>query len=244
MDHLIQGALELGVQLDPAQLERFGRLELELLDWNRRFNLTAITDPLEVQVKHFVDALTVIQTLDAIMRDSSSTRVLDIGAGAGFPGLPIAIARPSFHVTLNDATAKKCRYLQHVVDALGLGNVEVICGRAEELARESDLRARFDVVLARAVAALATLVELALPFARVGGRLIAMKKSGINAELRDASYAIRLLGGKLLPPVEVRVPLLNETRQLVSVEKVRPTPSEYPRRPGVPAHAPLVARTR
>jgi 16S rRNA (guanine527-N7)-methyltransferase len=244
MDRLKEGAFELGIPLGTADLERFARLQLELLDWNRRFNLTAITDAAEIQVKHFLDSLTLLPLLDASTSGTAPPRLLDLGAGAGFPGLPIAIIRPAVQTTLNDATAKKCRYLEHVAQALALENVAVRCGRAEDLAHVPDLRAGFDVVVARSVATLASLVELALPFARVGGRLIAMKKHGIDTELRGARFAIGLLGGTLLPLTEVRVPFLNESRLLVTVEKVRPTPSEYPRRPGVPVHSPLVAKSR
>jgi 16S rRNA (guanine527-N7)-methyltransferase len=238
---LATGAEELGLHLLPSQLAQFATFQHELLEWNKRVNLTSITAPEEIQVKHFLDSLTVLKALpDAIRRGDESAKLLDVGAGAGLPGIPLAIVCPNLQVTLLEATQKKCRFLDHVVDVLGLASVVVACGRAEELARRSDLRETFDVVVARAVAPLAVLAELCLPFVRVGGLMIASKKLGIDEEIRAARRAIETLGGVLKPPVIVRLPVAHEDRQLIVVEKVRPTPSIYPRRPGVPAKAPIL----
>jgi 16S rRNA (guanine527-N7)-methyltransferase len=244
LDLLQRGARELRLQLRADQLQQFARYQAELLEWNERFNLTAITNPADVEVKHFLDSLTLVPYLEDWFPGPNPKRLVDVGAGAGFPGLPIAITLPHFRVTMVEATAKKCRFLEHVIGILGLANAEVRCGRAEDLARDRQSRARFDIVVARAVASLPTLLELTMPFARVGGLVVAMKKADIDLEIKEAAYAIRVLGGKWLAPLEVQVPLLNETRLLVRAEKVQPTPAEYPRRSGKPTKAPLSASNR
>ncbi|MGH2457407.1 MAG: 16S rRNA (guanine(527)-N(7))-methyltransferase RsmG [Chloroflexota bacterium] len=221
-------------------MAEFGEFQRALLDWNQRANLTSITEPADVQVKHFLDSLTVLTGLpEAVRLGMGPAALLDVGAGAGFPGLPLAIVRPLLDVTLLEATQKKCRFLEHIVAVLGLPNVDVLGGRAEELAREPARREAYDVVVARAVASLAALAELCLPFVKIGGRMIAPKKVGIESEVAAAGRAIGLLGGRLAVPIIVRVPFLDEARQLIVVEKVRPTPTRYPRRPGLPAKLPL-----
>lgn len=240
MRTLASGAAEMGILLSPEQLGQFGAFQRTLIDWNQRMNLTSITEPTEIQVKHFLDSLTILVALaEPVRRGELVARLLDVGAGAGLPGIPLAIALPLLQVTLLEATQKKCRFLDHLTAVLGLPNVVVMCGRAEDLAHRHDLRGAYDVVVARAVAPLAALAELCLPFARIGGRVIAPKKLGIEPELVAASRAITILGGKLEPPIVVRLPIANEERQLVVVKKVRATPAQYPRRPGVPAKSPL-----
>jgi 16S rRNA (guanine527-N7)-methyltransferase len=240
IERLRRGAAELGLRLETAQLERFLRYEAILLDWNQRLNLTAITAPTEVEVKHFLDSLTPIVALrSAAPEDAAAGRLLDVGAGAGFPGIPLAIAFPTLRVSLLEATGKKCRFLEHVVGELGLANVDVHCGRAEELGHDVRLRARFDFVIARAVAALPALAELTLPFARVSGRVIALKTLDVEDEVRQAAHALKVLGGRPATSLVVQVPGLREPRRLIIVEKVRATPSAYPRRPGIPAKTPL-----
>ena len=237
---LIRGARELGIELTSTQIELFARYQSEILDWNQRVNLTSITDPDEVQVRHFLDSFTVLAGLPAsVGRGEKAARLIDVGAGAGLPGIALAIVRPKLEVTLLEATQKKCRFLEHAVRLLGLANLRVACGRAEELAHLADQRTAYDVVVARAVGPLAVLVELGLPYLRVGGRLIAPKKRGIEAEITAASRALAIVGGRLLPSVDVTLPILDEARQLVVVEKVRPTPRAYPRRPGQPSRSPL-----
>ncbi len=242
---LATGARELGLELSPEAVERFARYQADLLDWNQRINLTSITAPEEIQVRHFLDSLTVLAALpDDVRRGEASAALLDVGAGAGFPGLPLAVVLPRLRVTLLEATQKKCRFLEHEIHALGLTNAQVVSGRAEELAHQADWREQFDLVVARAVAPMATLAELCLPFCRVGGRFIAPKKLGIADEIAAAGEAIRRLGGVLAFPIIVRLPIHGDERQLVVVDKVRPTPRAYPRRPGVPAKSPLGAGRR
>lgn len=237
---LVAGSLELGIRLSSLQVGQFGEFQRVLLEWNQRMNLTSITAPVEVQVKHFLDSLTVVCALPGPVREGEQpATLLDVGAGAGLPGIPLAIVLPLLQVSLLEATQKKCRFLDHAIAVLGLPNATVLCGRAEELGRQPEQRGAYDVVVARAVAPLAALAELCLPFARVGGCMIAMKKLGIRDEVTAASRAITLLGGRLESPVTVRVPILGEQRQLIAIEKVRPTPAVYPRRPGIPARSPL-----
>lgn len=237
---LREGARELGLDLTVAEVACFETFARELVDWNQRMNLTAIVAPEEIQTRHFLDSLTTLAALPEKFRNGSTpAKLIDVGTGAGFPGIPLAIVRPNLKVALNDATQKKCRFLEHVVAALQIPNAEVVCGRSEELAQRPDQRERYDVAVARAVAPLATLVELCLPFVRVGGWLIAPKKLGIESEVVGGVRAVKTLGGILRPAVTVRVPVLNEERQLLVVEKVKPTPKSYPRRPGTPAKAPL-----
>jgi 16S rRNA (guanine527-N7)-methyltransferase len=237
---LTVGAAKLDIRLSPNQCSQFAAFMGLLIDWNERINLTSITEPREIQIRHFLDSLTVVDALaPGVRAGEQPATLLDVGAGAGFPGIPLAIVLPRVAVALLEATQKKCRFLEYVVHDLGLPNVDVHCGRAEELGHRDDLREAFDVVVARAVAPLATLAELCLPFARVGGRFIAQKTRGIDAEIRAAQRAIPLLGGQMVRPIDIVLPIADEPRLLVVIEKVRPTPAPYPRRPGVPAKSPL-----
>ncbi|HLZ08631.1 MAG TPA: 16S rRNA (guanine(527)-N(7))-methyltransferase RsmG [Chloroflexota bacterium] len=230
------------MDLTEAQLAQFDRFRVELLDWNTRINLTSIIDPVAIQSRHFLDSLTALAALTGGGRHSEVRgRIVDVGSGPGIPGIPLAIVLPLARVTLVEATQKKCRFLDHAVGTLGLMNVEVICGRSEEVAARSDRRELFDVAIARALAPLPTLVELCLPFVRVGGKLIAMKKLGIEDEVQRAQIVVAVLGGRLLPPIQVRVPILDELRQLVVVEKIKQTPRGFPRRAGLAGKAPIGA---
>ncbi|MDD4859260.1 MAG: 16S rRNA (guanine(527)-N(7))-methyltransferase RsmG [Dehalococcoidales bacterium] len=236
MDILASGARHLGLSLDTNQLARFHTYYEELIDWNGRINLTSITEYNEVQVKHFLDSLSVIQGLG----DNRLLRIIDVGAGAGFPGLPLKIALPEISLTLLEATAKKTVFLQHLVDKLALDNVEIVTARAEEAAHRSEYREQFDVVLARALAELPVLAELCLPFVKIGGVFIAQKKGDIALEFKSAERAIGLMGGRLREVKPVTLEELSDDRCLVIMEKVTPTPPQYPRRPGMPNKRPIV----
>lgn len=240
MDLLIGGAGELGLTLSAEQIQGF-RLYYQLLcAWNRRVNLTAITEAEEVQRRHFLDALTVLAVLDGGQSPSQEPlRLLDLGTGAGFPGVPLKIVRPELRLTLLEATAKKTRFLAALVEALRLEGVEVLTGRAEELAHHPRYREAYDVVVGRGVAKLPTLVELALPFCREGGRLIAQKKGSLTAEIQNATMALNLLGGRLVEVRPVALQDLPDGRSLLIIEKIAPTPETYPRRSGIPFRRPL-----
>jgi len=251
MELLKAGAKEMGLNLDQMRLDAFELYFQELTVWNAKFNLTAITDYADVQCQHFVDSLA---CLLAIPRDESdqgihdsipvrtkpmSLQCIDVGSGAGFPGLPLKIAHPELRLTLLESTGKKVSFLRHMALVLNLQGVTFIEGRAEEAAHNAQHRERYDIAVARAVARMSTLSEYCLPFCRIGGRFIAQKGGDIEQELEEASGAIELLGGKIIDVKKVHVPGLHEPRSLVIISKLRPTPDEYPRRIGIPSKRPL-----
>jgi len=238
MEPLTAGARELGITLTSRHLAAFETCYRELVTWNQRFNLTAITDRDGVLVRHFLDSLSCLKGMpwSDLM---AGARVIDVGTGAGFPGVPLKIVCPGMRLTLLEATGKKVAFLEHLVRVLGLRQVEVIHGRAEERGRDLAHRERYDWALARAVAEMPTLAEYLLPLVRVGGAALVQKGEGAAAEVHGADVAIVALGGRVrrLVPVELRG--LAETRYLVIVDKVAATPVKYPRRPGIPAKRPL-----
>jgi 16S rRNA (guanine527-N7)-methyltransferase len=238
MDKLIAGAKKLGLQLNPRQIEQFSIYYQELTDWNRRMNLTAITDYEEVQIKHFLDSLTV--TLAFPQPIKKDLRIIDVGTGAGLPGAPLKIVLPEIELVLLDATTKKAKFLHHLKQKLGLDDIEIVVGRAEEIAHQTHYREKFDIVLSRAVAGLSALVELTLPFCTVGGRFIAQKKAGVDLEINEAAKAIHTLGGRPRETKRINLAELGEERWLIVIDKIAPTPSQYPRRPGVPGKRPII----
>ena len=232
-DLLVPLSAAWGLQLGETEIERFRTYTVELLRWNERVNLTRITEPREVVIRHFLDSLACVQAFEA-----PPASLIDVGAGAGFPGVPLKIAWPHIPVTLCESTGKKTAFLDHLAGALGLEGVAVVTARAEELGRNPAHRERYDAVLARAVAALNVLSEYCLPLCRVGGRFVAPKGADGASEAAQARRAIGQLGGRLDTVLPVRLPDVEE-RTLVVVHKVRPTPAELPRPVGVPAKRPL-----
>ena len=222
-----------GLPLNQAQIDQFALYAAELRRWNERLNLTSITDERGIVTRHFLDSLRCAQSWGP-----APESLIDIGAGAGFPGLPLKILRPDLRLTLVESIAKKAAFLRHIADTLGLVDVEVIAARAEAAGRDPAHRERYAVAAARAVAELRALAEYCLPLCRVGGRFLAPKGSPIDDEVRTALPSIELLGGRLTAIEPVELPGL-EPRTLVVVEKVSSTPAQYPRRPGVPAKRPL-----
>jgi len=243
----------LGLCLTAEHLAAFQAYYDELAAWNERFNLTTIIGQRDVQIKHFLDSLTCLLALPAdsaaldqplpdtvpITTELRTLSCLDVGTGAGFPGVPLKIVRPEIKLTLLESTAKKVTFLRHVVERLALADVEIVNARAEDLGHEARHREQYDLVLARAVARMPTLAEYCLPFCKVGGRFVAQKGSEARAELEDAGRAIELLGGRVHDVKEMHIAEIAQHRYLISVAKVRATPAQYPRRAGIPAKRPL-----
>lgn len=213
---------------------QFLRLRQELLDWNTRVNLTAITDPTEVLLKHFLDSLSLLE-----IYSPQQARVLDIGAGAGFPGLPLKLARPQWQIVLLEATGKKVAFQRHIIEVLGLRSVEAVHGRAEELAHQAKYRARFDLVTARAVAALPILLEYAAPFCRPGGQILLPKKGDLTVEIEQAWRAERQLGLKFKGDFPVNPGGLDDGRHILAWKQISLCPSPYPRASAVIKKKPL-----
>lgn len=234
MQTFLEGLHMLGLELTELQAEQFLRYREELLDWNTRMNLTSITDPDEVLLKHFLDSLSLLMVYDA-----QEARLLDIGAGAGFPGIPLKLVRPQWQVLLLEATGKKVTFLQHIIETLRLTTTVVVQGRAEELAHKSGYRASFDGVTARAVASLPTLLEYAAPFCRVGGQIILPKKGELVEELGKGKRAAEQVGVVLRDDVPVTLPGLADGRRLLVWEQVRECPAQFPRSGGLIAKKPL-----
>ena len=224
-----------GLELTRRQVESFSTYSAELLAWNKRSNLTAITDPGGIEVKHFLDSLSVVPHLGR----SPAGLLVDVGTGAGFPGIPIKIVCPRMQVTLVEATGKKADFCRHIVERLGLEGVDVVHARAEDVGQDPEHRQHYDVAVARAVASMPVLMEYLLPLVRRGGRAIAQKGESGPAEAHTAEAVIRLLGGRLQQVATVELPGVAEARYLVIVDKVAATPPAYPRRGGLPARRPL-----
>jgi 16S rRNA (guanine527-N7)-methyltransferase len=245
MDRLKQGAQQMGLKLTEEQLNLFQRYSDLLLEWNRRFNLTAVNSPEQVETRHFLDSLSCLAVLphlpsgDGFMRWGASLQAIDVGTGAGLPGLALKVVWPALRLTLLEATAKKVRFLEHAVAALGLRSVVIIHGRAEEVAHQPAHRAAYDLALARAVAPLSPLLELTLPFLRLEGWLLAQKGPAAAMEMMAAERALAVLGGRLHRAFPVEVPYLAEDRFIIAVQKAHPTPESFPRRSGVPVRKPL-----
>ena len=216
------------------QMEQFLRYQQELLDWNTRMNLTAITEPEEVLIRHFLDSLSLLSAYD-----QPHTRLLDIGSGAGFPGIPLKIMRPDWQVVLVEATGKKVTFLRHIIETLQLQDIVALQGRAEELGHNKDYRATFDVVTARAVASLPTLLEYAAPFCRVGGQIILPKKGTLEEEIAQGKRAGQQLGATFKADVAVTLPGLDDGRRLLVWKQQKLCPPQYPRAGAQMAKRPL-----
>jgi 16S rRNA (guanine527-N7)-methyltransferase len=239
MKKLIEKAGKLGIEFNARQVKQFELYYQELIEWNKKINLTAITDYSSVQVKHFLDSLTVTLALPEEEVERPDFNIIDIGTGAGFPGVPLKILLPQPRLVLIEPTTKKTAFLHHIIHKLELENVEVLNSRAEEAAHLSLYREQFTLVLSRAVALLPTLVELTLPFCQIGGRFIAQKKGEIDQEINQAEKAIAALGGKLDQIKKIELDEFEDVRYLIIVDKIYPTPNKYPRRRGLPKRRPI-----
>lgn len=226
----------LGLTLSPEQMAKLQIYEEELLEWNEHISLTAIRDVEGVRTKHFLDSLTVMLGWE---RHSPPTRIIDVGTGAGFPGLILKLIWPAAQVTLVESVHKKADFCRHIADRLGLSGVTVLAERAETVGQDPDQRQSYDLAVARAVARMPILMEYLLPLVHRNGIAMAMKGESAPAETQAAEHAIHLMGGKLNKLIRVELPGVVEERFIVVVNKVAHTPEEYPRRVGVPSKAPL-----
>jgi 16S rRNA (guanine527-N7)-methyltransferase len=231
----VQETAVFGITLSPDQIEQFEQYQLLLLDWNQRMNLTAIREPHQIQQRHFLDAL----TCSLVTGDLNGRSLIDVGTGAGFPGLPLKILFPDLRLTLVESVAKKTRFLAAVVEALGLKDVTILPERAEMLGQDAAHRAQYDWAVARAVAELRVLLEYLLPLCRVGGTVLAQKGESAAAEVAAAASALAALGGSVRKVYPVMLPQRETVHYLVVVEKTAVTPPQYPRRIGVPTKKPL-----
>jgi len=225
----------LRIELTPKQESAFERYSEALISWNERFNLTAITDPINIETKHFLDSMTCLQVMGA----PNLARVVDAGTGAGFPGLPLKILYPQMKLTLVESMGKKVEFCRHVIEALDLTGVELIHDRVENVGHKEEHRQLYDWALARAVATMPVLVEYLLPLLRVGGVAVIQKGETGPAEAHAAEEALRILGGKLEQIIPVELPRVVEPRYLIVVQKIAATPLKYPRRVGIPTKRPL-----
>lgn len=226
---------ELNIQLDDRQMEQFNTYYELLVEWNKVMNLTGITEKEEVNEKHFIDSLSVVKAIDV----NSVHSVIDIGTGAGFPGIPLKIAFPHLKIVLLDSLNKRINFLNTVIDTLGLKNIYTIHGRAEDYAKQTEYREQFDVCVSRAVANLSTLSEYCIPYVKTGGMFIPYKSGEIDEELLNAKKAIHILGGKLEDVVKFQLPNSEINRSFVIISKKMNTSKKYPRKAGLPTKEPL-----
>lgn len=236
IEDLTAVATEYGLKLTESQISAFNRYFELLVEWNEKINLTAIIEPREVAIKHMIDSLSCYQE-DLFKGDVS---LIDVGTGAGFPGLPLKIFCPNIRLTLLDSLNKRVKFLQLVVDELGLKNVEVIHARSEEAARNKKYREKFDLATARAVARLPIISEYCLPFVKVTGHFIALKGRQYEEEMLEGKKAISILGGKIEKAIPIKLPELEDKRAVVYIKKEKTTPKTYPRKAGTPERNPII----
>ena len=223
---------KIDIELTEKQVKQFYNYMNLLIEWNNKINLTAITEPKEIILKHFVDCATINKFID-------ENKVIDIGTGAGFPGIPLKIINEDLEITLADSLNKRIKFLDIVIETLELNKIETIHARAEELAKNKKYRQSYDIVVSRAVAALNVLLEYTTPFIKVGGKVICMKGNNVEEEIKESKNAIKILGTKMLPVEKVVLPGTEITRNIITVEKIKNTPAKYPRKAGTPAKEPL-----
>lgn len=236
MEALSGGLTESEIPFTEQHLIRCQKYHDLLLEWNQKMNLTSIEDSREIAIKHFIDSLWCVKYLNI----PAAASLIDVGTGAGFPGLPVKIFFPHIKLVLLDSLEKRCKFLAEAVKMLELENITIIHGRAEEKGKEKAFREQFSLVTARAVTSLPVLAEYCLPLLHVGGYFFALKGPDIQEEVKKGEKAIQTMGGEFRETHYYRLPLSGDPRSLVVVEKIKPTPEKYPRKPGVPAKQPLL----
>ncbi|HSH34923.1 16S rRNA (guanine(527)-N(7))-methyltransferase RsmG [Schnuerera sp.] len=232
---LIEGGKTLGIELKEEEINNFILYKQLLKEWNKKINITSITDNEEIDIKHFIDSITPLTT-NLI---GKNIKMIDIGTGGGFPGVPLKIMNKEMDVVLLDSLKKRITFLNDIIEKLNLENITTIHGRAEELGRDKNYREKYDIAISRAVASLNTLNEYCLPFVKTGGYFISMKGPDVDEELKEAEKSIKILGGKLKDVKVIDLPLSDITHSLIIIEKIKETPTKYPRGGGKPKKKPL-----
>ena len=235
---LIDGAQKMGINLHKEQIKKFSRYLELLVQWNQKINLTSLKTPQEIIIKHFLDSISCIKVINKYI-NIEGISIIDVGTGAGFPGIPIKIVCPSISLSLLEARKKKTIFLEKIIEEINFQQVEVLNGRAEAFGKCPDYREKYDIVLSRAVALLSTLSEYCLPLVRVGGLFVAQKGRLYKEEIDKALKTIPLLGGELIGVENIRIPFINQERHLLVIKKTKGTPSKYPRKEGYPQKRPL-----
>lgn len=232
---LEKGFEELGLEYNDLMIDQFERYKLLLQEWNQKINITTITDDEGIYIKHFLDSAVILKS--GVIKGNQ--KIIDVGTGGGFPGLPIKILNPDVEMTLFDSLNKRLKFLDEVIEELGLKNIETLHGRAEEYGRKEGYRESFDIVVSRAVASLNTLSEYCIPFVKKGGYFIAMKGPEVDEEVETASNAIKKLGGKIVEKKDVHIPFSDLNHNILIIKKIKETPKQYPRGGGNPRKKPL-----
>lgn len=231
-EELKRKAKQMGVSLKEEQIQKFYQYMNLLLEWNEKMNLTAIIEPKEILLKHFVDSLIIANYIE------EGQSLIDVGTGAGFPGIPLAIVKEEVEITLLDSLNKRIRFLQEVIEVLQLKNIRAVHARVEEFAKNKKEREQYDIATSRAVAPLNVLSEYLLPLVKIGGKCICMKGSNIE-EIKEAEKAVTVLGGEIKKVEEITLPESDMKRHIITLNKVKGTPSKYPRKPGTPSKEPI-----
>lgn len=227
---------QIGIELSDSDTEKYYNYMILLLEWNKKINLTAITEQNDIILKHYIDSMTVIKYLE------NGNNIIDVGTGAGFPGIPIAILKKENEITLLDSLNKRIVFLQEIVKKLNLNNVKTVHSRAEEFGKNKTNREFYDIAVSRAVANLSTLVEYLLPLVKIGGKCICMKGSNADEEIENAKFAVKELGGKISKVEKMTLPDSDIIRTIVIIDKVKETPKKYPRKAGIPSKMPLTIK--
>lgn len=230
---MISYAEKINIKFTEEQLEKFYQYMNMLLEWNEKINLTAIVEPKEVILKHFIDSLTINKYL------KENVTIADVGTGAGFPGIPLKILRPDIKVTLVDSLNKRINFLNEVIEKLNLEDIETVHSRIEDFGKNKSYREKFDYVTARAVANLAVLSEYLIPIAKIGGKCVCMKGSNVEEEIQSGKKAINVLGGKIEKVDEFVLPDSDISRNVIILSKIKNTPARFPRKAGMPSKEPL-----
>ena len=232
-EKLITSVDALGITLSEMQLKQFYTYMNLLIDWNKKINLTAIVEPNEIILKHFVDSLTILKYI------SDETKIIDVRTDAGFPGIPLKIAKPSIEIVLLDSLQKRINFLEEVIKQLNIEKIKTIHSRVEDFGKDQKYREKFDMATSRAVANLSTLSEYLLPLVKVGGKVISMKGSFIGEELENSKNALNILGGKIEKIEKLNLPNSDMNRNILIINKIKNTPNKYPRKAGEPSKKPL-----